>query len=243
MSTETATPTKATSKSSTKPPVVVEDVKTDDVQEQAAAKAQAEQDEALDILEPKVDPKIWVIGKPPEKGGTDEEFSVYTQKPLGYMARMRFFSLVSKTIGTAIRSGGSIDMGGDFLNTVDDIRKKGRNLDESDFADAGAFLGLAMQLISYSPDFLLECYCLWLDVPMTEKIWAKMVMEQPSDPDRNKWGLTDEMGLEMVEIFIDQNYEDIRRFFVEKLPALARRVKQLEAQHKDPESTLALSKQ
>lgn len=222
---------------------VKDDAKATEKQNVTDANKQAvdDQDDALEVLEPKAAPKIWIIGKPPEAGGNEDEYSIYTQRPLGYFARLRFFSLVSKTIGTAVKAGGGVDLGGDFLNTVDDIRTK-RSVDESDFADAGAFIGLAMQLISYSPDFLLECYCLWLDVPVAEKVWAKMVMEQRHDPDNNKWGLTDDQGLEMVEVFIDQNYEDIRRFFAEKVPGLMERVKAREQDHKAHESTSALSK-
>ena len=45
-----------------------------------------EAEAALEILEPMLDGKSWVIGKPPEHGGKETEYSVYTQLPLGYMA-------------------------------------------------------------------------------------------------------------------------------------------------------------
>jgi hypothetical protein len=37
----------------------------------------------------------WVLGKPPGQGGKESEYSVYVQQPLGWMARSRFFSIVS----------------------------------------------------------------------------------------------------------------------------------------------------
>lgn len=208
--------------------------------------AREEHAEALEILEPKADPKRWVIGKPPEAGGKEDEFSIYVQKPLGYMSRMRFFSLVSSTVANAIKAGGSIDLGfgsQDLLAGSGSIRQRAAALSETSFSDTSSFMALAMQLIAYSPDFLLECYCLWLDVPPAERIWAKMVMEQPRDPNRNKWGLTDDEGLEMIEIFIDQNYEDIRGFFGEKLPRLVNRVRQRETERQDRASTSVPSKQ
>ena len=68
-----------------------------------------EADEAMEILEPKVDAKRWVVGKPPEEGGKETEYSVYTQLPLGYMARNRMFSLIGRTMSAAIKStGGSV---------------------------------------------------------------------------------------------------------------------------------------
>lgn len=215
---------------------------------QAAAdvdKAREETEEALDILESKIDPHRWVIGKPPENGGTEDEFSIYYQRPLGYMARMRFFALVSNTIADAIKSGGSINFGGSdiFGQSGGSIRQRAAQLSTEDFADAASFMALAMQLISYAPEFLMDCYIIWLDVPPAERQWAKLVMEQSRDPERNKWGLTEDDGLEMIEIFIDQNYDDIRDFFGVKLPRLVQRVREREQARKARESESAQSKQ
>jgi hypothetical protein len=218
------------------PPEPTEAVEQTDEEREVAEReakvreAQAEQDKALETLEPKAEPREWLIGKPPEKGGTDDEYSRYIQRPLGYMQRMRFFALVSKTVADALRAGGTGGLGDVFGGGS--LRDRASQLTESDFADAGSFMALAMQLISESPDFLLDCYMIWLDVPTLERTWAKRVMEQPFDPERNKWGLTDDQGLEMVEIFIDQNYADIREFFTGKLPQLVQRVREREQESK-----------
>lgn len=196
-------------------------------QSERDAKLAEQHEEALEILEPLAEPRRWIIGKPPEKGGTEDEYSIYVQKPLSYFPRMRFFGLVTKTIAEAIKAGGTIDL--DFSSSGDgNLRQRAYRIMEQSFDDAGSFVTMALQLIAYSPSFMLECYCLWLDVPAAERYWAKEVMQQPHDPDRNKWGLTDEQGLEMIEVFIDQNYEDIRAFFAERLPRIVRRVQQQE---------------
>jgi hypothetical protein len=207
-------------------------------------KAKKEHEEALETLEPMTEPREWIIGKPPTEGGEDDEYSRYVQRPLGYMQRMRYFALVSSTITEAIKAGGTINMGAtDLFGGEGSLRQRAAALTDADFADAGSFMALAFQLLAYSPDFLLESYCMWLDVPGKEKGWAKRVMSQPRDPSRNKWGLTDEMGLGMVETFIDQNYEDTRRFFVEKVPKLLTRLRQREDEQKGHESESDLSKQ
>jgi len=209
-----------------------------------AEKAREETEEALEILESKIEPRRWVIGKPPEQGGTEDEFSIYYQRPLGYMARMRFFSLVSTNIADAIKAGGSISFGGaDPFGGSGSLRQRAAQLSTEDFADAASFMALALQLVAYAPDFLADCYVLWLDVPPAERSWAKLVMEQDYAPDRNKWGITEDQGLEMIEIFIDQNYDDIRDFFGVKLPRLAQRVREREQARKDRESESAQSKQ
>lgn len=194
-----------------------------------ADEAREEHEAQLEILEPLSEPKRWVIGKPPEKGGTDDEYSIYVQRPLEYMARLRFFSLVSKTVAESIKAGGVVNVGGnDLFGGSGSVRQRVQQIQASDFNDASSFMQLAMQLIGYAPEFLLECYCLWLGVPSGEKTWAKLMMNTPYNPDGNQWGLTQKQHMEIVEVFIDQNYEDIRDFFVVELPRLGKRVQQLE---------------
>ena len=97
-----ATPTKT---APAPPPEVDKSI----VDDKAADELISEAEEAMEILEPKVEAKRWVIGKPPEKGGKNTEFSVYTQMPLGYMARNRMFSLIGRTMSAAIKAtGGSV---------------------------------------------------------------------------------------------------------------------------------------
>jgi hypothetical protein len=97
-------------------------------------------------------------------------------------------------------------------------------------------------LSAYVPDLLLECYCIWLQVPNSERIWAKLVFEQPWDPANNKWGLKDEEHRIVIGTFVDQNYEELRAFFTEDLPAIIRRVVVNERARADRESELDPSK-
>jgi hypothetical protein len=243
----------ATSKAKTKADAVQEESQSNDPQaDQTTAEAKEatrlreENEDALETLElTKVEPKRWLIGKPPERGGTEDLYSVYIQHKLGYMARMRFFALVGNTIADAIKAGGSISFGGssDIFSGGGSLRSRAAQLSTEDFADAASFMALALQLIAFAPDFLLDCYVIILDVPAAERTWAKMVFEQPYDPDNDHWGLSEDTGLEIIEVFIDQNYEDIRDFFVVKLPRLAQRVRDREAARKARESESAQSKQ
>jgi hypothetical protein len=163
-------------------------------------------------------PKTWIIGKPPEKGGDEDEYSVYVQRPMSYMARLRFFSLVSRTIAEAMKAGAQLELPGEG-----GIRQRVAAMRESDLTDASNFVQLAFQLIAYAPDFMVDCYLIWLDVPMKDRGWFRLVANQPYDPERGLYGISDDDNMEMVEIFIDQNYETIREFFTGKLPALYRR--------------------
>ena len=204
---------------------------TDD---RAAEELINEAEEAMEILEPKVEAKRWVIGKPPEKGGKNTEYSVYTQMPLGYMARNRMFSLIGRTMSAAIKAtGGSVGGMEDVFGAGGGtLIERGRRLGARDFQDASQFFTLAMELVGYVPDFLDDFYAIALEVPIGERGWFREVIEQPHRPDDDKWGLSEDDGLEMIEIFIDQNYEDIRRFFTEKLPRIGKRASQREQEHK-----------
>lgn len=199
-------------------------------QEKQSEEAKAEVEHAEEVFELKADTKVWIIGKPPEQGGEDSQWGRYKQKPLGMMPRMRFYALVTNTVSEAIKAGGAVDLGmGDvFGEEGGSIRERFQTLTNQDFSDAGSFIALAFKLMAYAPDFMLDCFVLWLNVPPEERRWAKRVMDQTYDPEEEKWGLTEDQFTEMIEIFIDQNYEDMRNFFVEKLPKFVARVQQRE---------------
>jgi hypothetical protein len=199
-------------------------------------------DEPVDNLK---EIRRWVIGKPPAEGGKEEEYSVYIQQPLGWVARTRFFSLVSAAMSKAIRAtGGEVaGMGDVFGEGGGTIRERASKLSQRDFQDASSFASMAMELSAYVPDLLLECYCVWLQVPNGERYFAKQVFEMPWDPENNKWGLKDEDHRIIIGTFIDQNYEELRGFFTEDLPAIARRVVVNEKARAGRESESAPSKQ
>lgn len=205
-------------------------VKDGDDKETDDQRKAREHQEALDALEYQGDGKRWVIGKPPEHGGNEQSYSVYYQQPLGWMPRSRFFSVVSAAVSKAIRaSGGSVGGLADvFGNDGGSLRQRAANLSERDFKDASSFFALAMELVAYTPDLLLECYCIWLQVPVGQREWAKLVFEQPWDPEHDRWGLKDDQHELLIETFIDQNYEELRRFFTETVRKLALRVEKNE---------------
>ena len=179
------------------------------------AKAEAEVEEVLDTLEPQVADRRWVIGKSPEKGGDENTYAVYHQKPLGYFPMMRWGAMFLGALKKSIR-----DNAFDFveLNIMLSpqaglLAARARRIATTNFDDMGSVLSAVLGLMEQTPDFLLSSYIIWLDVPLGEREWAKQVMQQPYDPERDKWGLTQEEGFEMIRLFIDQNYEELRRFF------------------------------
>lgn len=189
-------------------------------------------EEELDKLEPMVEIVSYTIGKGPEHGGSANEYGIYVQQPLGYVSCLRFYGLVGKTVAEAVKAGGVVDLGDAFNNTNGNIQDRARQIMEQSFNDAGSFAALIFQLVAYSPDFILEFYMLALDVPLAERKWAKAVMEQPWRPEQNKWGLTRIQGQEIIERFIDQNYDEVRDFFVDMGRGVSKRVRKNEKRRK-----------
>lgn len=190
--------------------------------EEALEKAQKE----LEALDPQTKAKRWMIGKPPEYGGGERDYAIYVQEKLPWMARQKFFSLVGRTMATAIKASGG-DVGGMSDVFGDDggsLIERGRRLTSRDFSDASSFMALAFELVGYAPNFLSECYCIWLNVPRLDRDWARERFNEPWNPEADDWGLKDEDHEEIINTFIDQNYEEIRRFFAEVLPRMAKRI-------------------
>jgi hypothetical protein len=201
-----------------------------------------EASEALDALSPQIEPVRRMIGKPPEMGGKENQYSIYVQDMLPWMDRQVFFSHVGRTFADAIKATGG-DFGGmnDVFGDEGSIIERGRALTQRDFGDAASFLTLAFELVAHSPMFLVDCYVIILAVPRDERRWARARFAEPWKPENDQWGLKDEEHEDIIQTFIDQNYEEIRRFFVETLPAMGRRL-MLHEKSKDRQSESDQSK-
>lgn len=123
----------------------------------------------------------------------------YIQKPLSFFGKIEFFSL----IGDAV----------DNMNS----EEKPLNLLELFGGDASAdsFVAVISRVAGQAPEVLQEAYCIWLNVPRGERDWTKWVMEQ---------NLTDEEGMQIIELFVDQNAEALQSFFGERGQSLVKKV-------------------
>jgi hypothetical protein len=175
------------------------------------------QKDVVDILVPKSEPKTWVIG--PQDGGL-----TFVQKRLSFIGKMQWFALVGGVLDKALAQGGvSIN---ELLSTPG---QRGQQLSAADLRDADTFVRAIGKLMVYAPDFLLDSYVIWLAVPELQRNLVKDLMSMPEE----EGGLSDEQGLEMIEIFIDQNFDALADFFGDKIGALRKRVEQrIEARSK-----------
>lgn len=174
-----------------------------------APKAKPEETkDVIDTIQPKAEPRTWKLGK----GEHERE---YVQRPLSFFAKMNFFALVGEVIDKAVSGDDGIR-----VSSLFDSPMGGDGMSLADFRDADMFIQGAGKLLSYAPDLLEKSYCIWLDVPDHERPLAIALMSQSVEDG----GLSDDDGIEMIEVFIDQNWESIEDFFRNKIASLRDRV-------------------
>lgn len=167
-----------------------------------APKAEEDLDVQIEAIEPRHAAREWII--------TDEAaaFSrVYVQKPLSFAGKLQVTALLTKTLKKAMDDGLSVD---GVMQTVDDATGD----------DFGSFVQSIITLVEYAPDLVADLSCLSLHVPVGERDWVKSMWERPED----EGGLSDADGIEMIEVFVDQNALALKDFFAERIPKLFRRV-------------------
>ncbi len=171
--------------------------------EAPVVEAPAVEEDILHIIEPRHEPVDIVLTC---QGIT----KVYTQKPLTYFKKMQFFQLVGRTLDSAMKGDDGLN-----VNTIFNAGPQSVNdLSSEDFADLNSFLGMVAKIAAYAPDFLKECYVVWLGVPANERAWARDALDE----------IDEDTGFEIIERFIDQNWEALEGFFTERVPSLLQRV-------------------
>lgn len=176
-----------------------------------------EKRDVIDTLVPKAEPKAWTLQQILDDGTVKMEHT-YVQRKLSFFGKMQFFSLVGEVIDKSI--SGDEDAAGLRLSALFDLPGSRGNLKASDFREADVFVQGVGKILTYVPDFLEKSYAIWLGVPDHQKEWAIGVMTSTEE----RGGLSDEDGLEIIEIFIDQNWESLEDFFQEKIASLRDRV-------------------
>jgi hypothetical protein len=170
--------------------------------------AKEEQEDVLDVLVPKAEPRTWSFGP-------ENMQRTYIQKPMSFIGRIQWFALVGEVLDKAMSGPNGMS-----VNNLFSAPQPGRQLTMEDFRDADTFIQAVGKLMAVAPDFLVKSYCIWLNVPDYDREIVAGLMKLPED----EGGLTQEQGIEIIEVFIDQNYEALRRFFREDLPSLQRRI-------------------
>ena len=135
----------------------------------------------------------------------------YIQKPLSYLAFAEFTGLLGRKLAEAMRGpdGLSLDRltpGGASIPLEFNDGRISLSDTEDDLIDP-IIQGVA-KLATYVPDLLGEAQCIWLRVPRSERGLLVDIWSRPVD----EGGMSMDQGEEMLEIFIEQNYDDLNSF-------------------------------
>jgi hypothetical protein len=150
--------------------------------------------------------RTYVVGKSPEDGGRGVVTLV--QRPLAFFGKLELFSVLGKALDTVLAEGISI---GELLEETPD--RPADELRLQDIQDADTFVKAISVLAMHSPELFKELYCVILQVPREHRERVMTIMSDPED----LGGLSDDQGFEIMDTFIAQNGELLKRFFVDRI--------------------------
>lgn len=148
----------------------------------------------------------------------DEDFpfeKTYYQKPLSYTAMLQFTGLIGERISLAMGQGVTLDsILGEVSGIAGAIRDSSvANALDGEFAGLDSFVSGLAKLAQHIPTIVEDCQCIWLRVPLNERAVVKEIWGySPEDG-----GLSGQEGEEMLNLFIAQNYGELKSFFTERL--------------------------
>ena len=163
--------------------------------------AEIKKEEAVELIEPAVTAKEVVVG-------VGENKLIFIQKPLTFFGKIEFFSIAGKAVESILKDGGSVY---DMLGSVED----GSALDVTGGGETDAFIrGIAL-IVQHVPEILPELYCVILNVSRGEREYVKLRLEED---------LQDAQGFEILETFVEQNWDILTNFFTQGILPLVQRV-------------------
>lgn len=142
--------------------------------------------------------------------GAGDDRIVLVQKPLSFFGKIEFFSVVGKAVQKILIDGGSLS---ELLDTPD--------FDPtvplaSSVSDADVFVKALSRIVEAAPELLKDLYLVILAVPKGQRDYYALRLEE----------LTDEQGMQILDVFVDQNWEVLTSFFTEKMLPLYNKISQ-----------------
>lgn len=161
--------------------------------------------DALEILEPSAEVKLRTFGLK-EK---DTDFT-FEQRPLTFFGKMDFFSVMGRALDMAMSGPDGIS-----ISDIMDMPETATELREAD-----VFIRGVAKLASYSPEIIGDIFCVALAVPRGQRVFIKGLMELPEEAG----GVSDEVGMDILETFVDQNWDVLVSFFTERVAQLGKKI-------------------
>lgn len=134
--------------------------------------------------------------------GTELETVLY-QKPLSFFGKIELFSILGDAVEKALSDGAVISE----LLDVPDANSAG-------IADADVFVKSVAKIVKYAPELLQDIYCISLDVRKGNREFVKGLLD----------GISDEQGMDILNHFVDQNWDAMTDFFSKQVMPLVNKV-------------------
>lgn len=162
--------------------------------------------------------------------------AAYTQKRLTYFGKIELYGLLGRAVQLLMDGDNGLGLDdvmglADPRSIIDKMMARLPGAEDSpDRADsqsgideAAKMMGIFAKVVSSSPEMLLEAYCIILHVPAGQREWVTL------------WALPemeDEVGDDVMNAFIDQNWGVLEDFFTQQLPRLFRRAAKARDRHR-----------
>lgn len=169
-----------------------------------AKTATNETTEAPDVLETLAPSEVYY-----EIGEGDDRL-VLVQKPLTFFGKIEFFSVVGKAVQEILIDGGSLS---ELLETPDYDPSVPL---ASNVTDADVVVKALSKIVANGPELLKDLYLVILHVPKGQRDYYSLRLEE----------LTDEQGMQIIDTFVDQNWEVMVSFFTERMLPLFSKISQ-----------------
>ena len=164
--------------------------------------AKAVEKSEVDVLEILAEKEVYY-----ELGEGDNKI-VLVQKPLTFFGKIEFFSVVGKAVQTILIDGGSLS---EILDTPD----YDPNVPiQSQVTDADVFVKALSKIVEAAPELLKDLYLVILNVPKGQREYYALRLEE----------LSDDQGMQILDVFVDQNWEVMVSFFNEKMLPLFNKI-------------------
>lgn len=136
--------------------------------------------------------------------GTENETVLY-QKPLSFFGKIELFSVLGDAVEKALSEGAAI-------SELLDVPVGG--ISTSSLGDADVFVKSIARIVKFAPDLLENIYCISLNVRKGDREYVKILLED----------IDDDQGMEILNHFIDQNWDAMMDFFSKQVIPLVDKV-------------------
>jgi hypothetical protein len=129
--------------------------------------------------------------------------NTYIQSPLTFFRKIELFSVLADAIDKALSEGAIIS---EFLDEIPGST--------SDLKEADVFVKAIVKIVRFAPDILSDIFCISLNVKKNERKELKEQLEE----------LDDEQAMDILNHFIDQNWDAMMDFFSKQVSPLVAKV-------------------